>query len=226
MVENINAYNEKEFKQQFLGSEIYNQLVDDFDVVTFKKNFDVFQTPRQKYGENRKTIFTACIFYYIEYLTRHNPKEIYDLGCGWNIFKRYIPGVIGVGGEPESCSNYYADIHDYIDDDYILQHRDYYESVMCLGTLNFLPFGDFGKIVKGFVSMIKPGGHGLLTLNIGPMIECSNEGFEGYTPADYEQYIRTELETVDCEFEVVDVDLTVMSEMMNGNVRLVCHKTT
>ena len=226
MIENIRPYNEAEFTKQFLGSEIYNQLVDDFDVVTFKKNFDPSKTPRQEYGERRKTIFTACIFYYIEYLTRHNPKEIYDLGCGWNIFKRYIPGVIGVAGEPESVSNYYGDMNDYIDDEYMENHRDYFESVMCIGTLNFLPFGDFTKIVLGFVSMIKPKGHGLLTLNISPMIKTSNNGFEGYTPVDYERYIRTELETINCEFEVVDIDLTVMSEMMNGNVRLVCHKTT
>jgi hypothetical protein len=72
--------------------------------------------------------------------------------------------------------------------------------------------------------MVKPGGHGLLTLNICPMIQESNEGFEGYSPTDYEKYIRTELVDIDCEWEVVDVDLTVMSEMMNGNVRLVCHK--
>jgi hypothetical protein len=226
MIENVRPYNEAEFTKQFLGSKIYNQLVDDFDVVTFKKNFDSFRTPRQEYGEQRKTIFTACIFYYIEYLTRHNPTKIYDLGCGWNIFKRYIPGVIGIAGEPESVSNYYGDMNDYIDDEFIENHRDYYNSVMCLGTLNFLPFGDFTKIVSGFVSMIKPGGRGLLTLNIGPMIKTSNKGFEGYKTADYEQYIRTELENIDCEFEVVDVDLTVMSEMMNGNVRLVCHKIT
>lgn len=224
MIENLNPYNEAEFKKQFIGSEIYNQLVKDFDVVTFKKNFDSFKTPRQEYGERRQTIFTACIFYYIEFLTRHNPREIYDLGCGWNIFKRYIPEVIGVGGEPESCSNYYGDIHDYIDDDFVLKHRDYYESVMCIGTLNFLPLTDFKKIVAGFVSMIKPGGHGLLTLNIGPMIKKSSTVI-GYTTDDYERYIRTELVGIDCEWEVVDVDLTVMSEMMNGNVRLVCHKT-
>jgi hypothetical protein len=226
MVENIRPYNEAEFAKEFRYSEIYKQLVDDFDVVTFKKNFDPFKTPRQEYGERRQTLFTACIFYYIEFLTRHNPEKIYDLGCGWNIFKRYIPGIIGVAGEPDSVSNYYGDMNDYIDDEYIENHRDYFESVMCLGTLNFLPMKDFGKIVSGFVSMIKPGGRGLLTLNIGPMIQTSNEGFENYTPADYERYIRTELVGIDCEFEVVDVDLTVMVEKMNGNVRLVCHKTT
>lgn len=226
MIQNINAYNEAEFAKEFRYSEIYEQLVEDFDVVTFKKNFDPFKTPRQEYGERRKTIFTACIFYYIEYLTRHNPTKIYDLGCGWNIFKRYIPGVIGVAGEPESCSNYYGDVNDYIDDDFILQHKDYYESVMCLGTLNFLPLENFRSIVQGFVSMIKKDGHGLLTLNIGPMIERSQGGFKGYSAEQYETWIRNELENIDCEFEVVDVDLTVLSEMMNGNVRLVCHKTT
>jgi hypothetical protein len=226
MIENINPYNEIEFQKQFRRSEIWSQLVDDYDVVTFKKNFDSFKTPRQQYGDRHRTVFTACIFYYIEYLTRHNPKQIYDLGCGWNIFKKYIPGVIGVAGEPESCSNYYGDMNDYIDDDFMLQHRGYYESVMCLGTLNFLPFKDFRKIVAGFVSMIKPGGHGLLTLNIGPMIQESNKGFEDFSKEDYEKYIRTELVGIDCEWEVVDVDLTVMSEMMNGNVRLVCHKIT
>jgi hypothetical protein len=224
MIENIRPYNEAEFKKTFVETDIYKQLVNDFHTVTFKKNFDPFKTPRQQYGEGFRTVFTACIFYYIEYLTKHNPKEIYDLGCGWNIFKKYIPEVIGVAGEPESVSNYYGDMNDYIDDQYIENHRDYYESVMCLGTLNFLPIKDFRKIVTGFVSMIKTGGHGLLTLNIGPMIQCDNSGFEGFEPANYEKYIRKELVDVDCEFEVVDVDLTVMSEMMNGNVRLVCHK--
>jgi hypothetical protein len=224
MIENIRPYNEAEFKKTFVETDIYKQLVKDFNTVTFKKNFDSFKTPRQQYGEGFRTLFTACIFYYIEFLTRHNPKEIYDLGCGWNIFKKYIPEVIGVAGEPESVSNYYGDMNDYIDDQFIENHRNYYNSVMCLGTLNFLPMKDFRKIVSDFASIIKPGGHGLLTLNIGPMIQHNNEGFEGYTPADYERYIRNELVGIKCEFEVVDVDLTVMVEMMNGNVRLVCHK--
>jgi hypothetical protein len=226
MVENIRPYNEDEFKKIFVTTDLYQQLVKDFDTVTFKKNFDAFKTPRQVYGEGYRTLFTACIFYYLEFLTKHNPKEIYDLGCGWNIFKKYIPGVIGVAGELPTASNYFGDIHDYIDNDFMEKHRNYYNSVVCIGTLNFLPFKDFRKIVAGFVSMVKTGGHGLLTLNIGPMIQESNKGFEGYTPADYEKYIRTELVDIDCEWEVVDVDLTVMSEMMNGNVRLVCHKIT
>jgi len=88
-------YDPNDWEVTFKKSNLYKQLVNEYDVVYFNrqdffiKSFEV--TPRQKAS---KRLFSAIPFYYIEWLQEINPEKIYDLGCGWNIFKKYYPNII------------------------------------------------------------------------------------------------------------------------------------
>ena len=166
-MENINAYNKESFFKEFSTTETYKKLCDDFDIISFDwavKNV----TPRQEIGDRDsfKTKFSAVSFYYIEYLLKQHPKTIYDLGCGWNIFKRYIPNLIGIDPEDPSGPNFYGDIHDFVDDVFILGHKNYFEAVFSICAMHFHPLSKFSKIVDNFYSMIKPGGRGYLACNL------------------------------------------------------------
>ena len=44
------------------------------------------------------------------------------------------------------------------------------------------------------------------------------------TTIDYENYIRLVLSKIECVYLVVDIDLTVMDEYLNGNIRIVFEK--
>ena len=97
MLEDIQPYNAVEFRRRFINTQLYQQLTRDFDEITFSSTWEGFGhgTPRQHWADRSlwRTKFSAVPFYYLEFLTQQNPKEIYDLGCGWNVFKRYIPNI-------------------------------------------------------------------------------------------------------------------------------------
>jgi hypothetical protein len=217
MQANINEYNSSLFGESFTRGKIYSQLLKDFNYVTFKFESIRQSTPRQSHGES---MFSAIPFYYLEFLTKHNPKEIYDLGCGWNIFKKYIPNIIGVGAET-NVDNFYGDIHDFVDLDYVENHHEYFESVFSINALHFRPLSELRDIVLKFSSMIKPNGRGFLAINVQRMIEQDKLVLSN---TELECYIRTQLDNVDFTYEVFDVDLTVLDEYMDGNIRMVIYK--
>ena len=242
MQSNINEYNELEFREKFSTTELYSQLTQEYDRLCFAYHFDcwAFKTPREQYAIRQ---FSVVPFYYLEYLTKYNPKNIYDLGCGWNIFKRYFPNIIGVGAE--TGDDFHGDLHDFVDDDYIANHQNYFESVFSINALHFVALRNLRKRVLDFASMIKPGGRGFITFNLQRMLEAEllteNESDNRVTFSipnllelgqpfnitlsnDCENYIRTELSNVEFTYEVFDVNLLVVDEVMNGNIRLVIYK--
>ena len=217
MQPNINDYNELEFREKFSKTELYSQLAQDYDRLYFTHHFDGWScTPREQSAVRQ---FSVVPFYYLEYLTKHSPKNIYDLGCGWNIFKRYFPNIIGVGAE--TGDEFHGDIHDFVDDDYITNHQNYFESVFSINALHYVPLHNLRKRVLEFVSMIRPGGRGFITFNLKRMLEQESNLTQF---GNYEDYIRTELSNVEFTYEVFDVNLSVIDDVMDGNIRLVIHK--
>jgi hypothetical protein len=273
MIENINPYNETEFKKIFTNTEIYKKLEQDFDGknLVWKKHFDdervhvvkssVRRTPRASFPEH----FSATIFYYLLPLLEKNYDAIYDIGCGPNMFKPYLPRLIGIGEEwsrydrvkdpswpdvrneqdfdnlPEwikhECLHvhgikidnpFHGDIKGVFNDDFVLKHQNYFQSVFSICALHFHPLHLFKKIVVDFASIVKVGGRGFLALNLKRMIEIESEQFllqefSTATPSNlqYDQYIRKELSSLDLKFLILDVDITLIGNGIDGNIRLV-----
>lgn len=230
-MKNLNPYQETVFSERFKHTHTYKQLCKDFDLVSFAKFYqqekDYQVTPRQYIGDkNRQTMFCASSFYFLEFLLEKSPKEIYDLGCGWNIFKRYIPNIIGVGAESPESLQYYADVHDFVDDDFVQGHQSYFESVFSICALHFHPLTDFGKIVGNFYSMIKPGGRGFLSLNVQRMLEKTKHGMLGTSSAEYDNYCRMQLQKLDyIKFLAIDIDFEYIDEGVDGNIKIVIERT-
>lgn len=287
ILENINPYNQSNFKSIFQSTEIYKKIKQDFDesnliwnkffwqhdLVYNKKQSNTHLTPRHTH----LTCFSMSVFYYLMPLLETEYDVIYDLGCGKNMFKSYLPRLIGVGAETmlvvnnynrlkddswptisnlqdfenlpanikEECINvhhvnfpklfaeniFYGDIHGVVDDRYISEHQNYFQSVFSVCALHFYPLYMFKKIVVDFASMIKPGGRGFLSLNLQRMIDLTSENFLqtkfstiSPTSAQYDSFLRTELATIDLKFLILDVDLTFVDESMDGNIRLVIEK--
>jgi hypothetical protein len=222
-----------EFEKKFKETEIYKKLINDYDVVTFDERYrydDVKGTPRKWFGcNNRKTIFSAVPFYYIQYLTKHNPLTIHDIGCGWNIFKKYIPNIIGIAGENPEDTDYHGDIHGFVDCDYIQQHQNYFESVFSINALHFVHLSKIRQRILDIVSMISPGGRIFLSLNLARMIE-RDSNFSDWRSKDInfiEEWIRQQLNNMPFTYEVFDLNLSNPDDWMDGNIRMViCNKIT
>ena len=235
MQNNINSYDPDKFKQEFVNTELYRKLQEDFDIVYFGNDqleFRAKYTPRQFHASRK---FSLISFYYLKFLTDQHPKNIYDLGCGWNIFKKYIPNIIGIDrSSDEYPLPLYADIDTTINDDFIKQHQNYFESVFSINALHFYPLSQLRNGVLNFISMIAPGGHGFLSLNLERMIELDPENFQNYNMYQLDQYIRSQLHDIPAQYLVFDLKLDVYQDwnysrtgnMIDGNIRLVCHKIT
>jgi len=171
------------------------------------------------------------LFYYLNYLLEKNPKKIYDLGCGWNIFKKYIPNIIGIGDEDPAGEKYY-DEYGHVDQDYINLHQNYFESVFSINALHFIPLSSLRNMVVDFISMVAPGGRGFITFNLMRMFERSSnqfllEKFKTITPTNqqFDLYIRESLQYLPCKIIVFDVDvMNSINDVMEGNIRLVFEK--
>jgi hypothetical protein len=281
MSDNISPYNEIEFKSAFEKTEIYKKLKRDFNesnliwdkFFKFRNITMNGSTPREM---NRQQ-FSASVFYYLLPLLEKEYDTIYDLGCGANMFKPYLPRLIGVGAErvfflpcyynvkdpswpdcksiadlmnlpdwiKEECTQrnfpmidkrytnktFFGDVDGYVDDKYVLEHQEYFQSVFSICALHFHSLTLFKKIVLDFVSMIKSGGRGFLALNLQRMIDRTPEQFltqrfstKYPTAFQFDQYLREELSTLALKFLILDIDLTLIDEGMDGNIRLVIEK--
>lgn len=294
---NLNPYYAPQFKQTFKRTEIYKKLILDFDendliwdkffllspFVQRRKNLNntklrtsqpnaSMETPRAKFSDK----FSASIFYYLMPLIEHGYTTIYDLGCGKNMFKTYIPSLIGIGGEnalaincynkikdsswpdikslaewellpteiTDECINYhhvdlselfrgnfYGDIYGYVDDEYVANHQNYFESVFSICALHFHPIDQFCKVVEDFSSMVQINGCGFISINLQRMVDFSSAelltllfGTVRPTQDQLDEYIRSELDKINLEWLIVDVDLLLVDEPMDGNIRLVFKK--
>jgi hypothetical protein len=231
MQKNINSYNYLTFRPEFEKTEIYKQLDKEWDILIFDDQFGIVNrkgfpnTTHREQLASRK--FTLAPFYYLNILCEQNPREIYDLGCGWNIFKKYIPNIIGVGEEPADGPGFHGDIWGRVDDEYVATHQNYFESVFSINALHFHPLSNLRKIATDFVSMIKPDGYGFLAINLARMLERDTDRFGLYSNADLENYVRTELYNIPgVDYKVFDVNLHQVNALNDGNIKFVCHKIT
>ena len=223
-MKNINEYNEHLFCKRFKQTHLYQQLKKDFGKVVFDKNWSshfASVTPRQSAAES---VFSAVPFYYLEFLCQNNPSKLYDIGCGWNIFKKYIPNIIGIGAEAPNSNHFYADIHDVVNDNFVQGHQGFFESAFSINALHFHPMRDLQKIVRDFIFMLRPQGIGFLALNSQRMLEREPSRFRSFTSHDLDRYVRDQLNSIDTNWLVFDVDLSMLDEYMNGNIRLVMQK--
>jgi hypothetical protein len=239
---NINDYNITQCQEYCKQLSFYQEIEREFDIIRWDKLWihslwkdRPEMTPREFYGtrldhlDPAQTVFSMVPFFYLRKLLEKNPETIYDLGSGWNIFKKYIPNIIGIS--PTNETDNYSDIHDIIDAEFISNHQDYFESIFSICALNFRPLTDLKLVVQEFASMIAPGGRGFLALNIMRMIEHTprvliEKEFGKVAPSkrEYSEYTQKVLSDINLNYLIIDVDLTVPDEYMDGNIRIVIEK--
>jgi hypothetical protein len=234
---NLNDYSIAQCQEYCKQLPFYQNIEHDFDIIRWDKLWEnipmELNTPRETYGRKHmapeRTVFSMVPFFYLKLLLEKNPETIYDLGAGWNIFKKYIPNIIGIG--PTHNIDNYGDIHDMIDADFVRGHQNYFKSVFSINALHFRPLTDLKTVIEEFASMVATGGRGFLALNIMRMIEHTSLAFLKQTLGtpeptnnEYSEYARKVLSDIDLHYLIVDVDLTAMDEYMDGNIRIVFEK--
>lgn len=243
---NINVYDEFICREYCQSMPCFDNINNDFDELIWHKtnlNSTYTTTPRElAMSKIKKSTFSMVPFYYLRVLLEKNPKEIYDLGCGCNIFKKYIPNIIGVS--PSHNIDHKADIHDFVDDIYVANHQNFFESVFSINALHFRPLNEFEQLVNEFVSMIKPGGRGFLACNLARMLETTSNSVliehlglrpaetggyrlckDNHTVKTCTQYIHDILDKISIKYLILDIDIQgVFDASMDGNICIVFEK--
>ena len=233
MRQNINPYDPEQFKKQFESTDICRNIAKDFDNLWWDQKIKFFDsiTPRQLISTNNVG-FSMIPFYYLQPLLAKNPTSIYDLGCGANLFKKYIPNIIGVDksyshtrpalSKPDWPGwRVYPDIEDLVDKEYVKNHQSYFESVFSINSLHFRPLSELRLMYEEFISMVAPGGRGFLSVNLQRMIDHESISRPSVHLIDYESYVRSELDNLPCKHLIFDVNLDPLDDWLDGNVRLV-----
>lgn len=93
-------------------------------------------------------------------INKHDPKNVLDVGCGYNQFKERIPNLIGI--DPyNNCADYMVDILDY------KVPPGTHDHIIALGSINFNEREDIEARFSHCVSLLAPGGRFYLRANPG-----------------------------------------------------------
>lgn len=221
MLENINVYNQQHWEQAFKGSEIHTQLTKDFDLITFES--DLYNFNRQKSMTSRHwrgtRIVSAFPFWFIDQM--QNNGQIYDIGCGWNLFARYY-NVIGISGEHPDSEAYFGDEYGYVDSVYIKNNQERFDNIITLNALHFRPLTELQSIIKQILSMCKVNGYVFITFNICHMLKKTKINVE-----DVIKEIRTNLDFLQNEHNLISFELLedkIELIMQEGSLRLLVQK--
>jgi hypothetical protein len=244
MLQNKLSYQPDQFEIEFKQTEIYRSLSNEYEHIIFDGDFtktefwhaktstDNFFTSwsNQEYWSNRRTgrqlaldkgVVDVMPFYYLNFITKTLPDKIYDIGCGCNFFKQYIPNIIGISAERPDSKYFYGDEYGVVDELYIQQHQKFFPCAFAITSLHFVPITQIRQRVIDFMSMIKSGGVGFLVFNAWRMIEHSSPSDLDVVD-DLNVYVRTQLDNMPFEYLVVDIDVVKQHDFtMIGNIRLV-----
>jgi len=212
------TFNKSQFEQEFSRSQIYQQLLNEYptlcvevtDVPDLKHDL-VYKMPRAILHD--QGIFVYSIFYYIDMLLECNPKIILDVGCGNNVFKKYIPQIVGLDPIYKD-----ADIHGYFNDDFVSKHIGEYDCAMAIQSIHQVSLLKFIDRINQFGKIIKPGGRGIFSTNLGRLVSRTEphefaQIFDLSRPVtifDYYCYIKKELEKLD--YRIIAADVLPMFE--------------
>jgi len=216
-----NIYNEEQFKHKFKKTNVYKQLKKDFDIITWDTKHNTFElfddiTPREFKG---RRLTTAVPFFYIEQI--QNNGLIYDIGCGWNLYKRYYDNIIGIGAEPPNSVYYHADEHGIFNDEFVSKNNERFDNIMSMNSLHFIPIEKFSKRIDDILSVAKPNAFIFLMFNISVMINKSNIKID-----NYELYIRDKMKkyaAITLSFELID-NSEITRNADTGTCRMILKK--
>ena len=163
---NYRHYNQKEFFAKFSTTETYKQLVNDYQQVhesigVYDDGFKIL--PRRTYAAS-KSIFYYSTFYYLGLLLETNPKTILDVGCGSNLFKKYIPQIIGFDNDPRFVEQ--VDFTETYTTEFVEQNLSKYDCAMTIGVIHAVSLATIHKTIDEFGQLIKPGGRGYFAINL------------------------------------------------------------
>lgn len=237
----IDPYNETVWREQFSNSSWYHdvrsKLPADVHEIWSRSALPGNTPTSREFHFNR--YFAMSTLYFINQVLKLQPPQVIDLGCGGNLFRGLVPGLVGI--DPYHPS---ADINDFVDEDFVRGHQAQFDAALAINSLHFRGLDQLPNILQDFYSMLAPGhGMGFVTFGLGVMVDhTSDKAWQdlfGKPAADTtasevmlwaDQVLRNlswDLHVVDqYYFNQLDIGDVILSNPVDGNIRLVVRRSS
>lgn len=183
----------------------------DFEINNNENSFDITPREGRLLSENRINLDS---FYYVDYIVKNTSGEIYDIGCGSNIFKHFFKGVIGL--DPNNPN---ADMQQKFNDKFIQTNQKMLPSAFAINSLHYIPITEFKNQLCAFASCIRTNGLGYITFNIERMLSNTDKND---IPENLHEYIESEI--LSCGLKIINYDLIDVTlngnDGLDGNIRI------
>jgi SAM-dependent methyltransferase len=165
--------------------------------------------------------------YILDYITSKSDGVIYDIGCGYNFFKKFY-NVIGI--DPDSDQ---ADIHRSYDLSMAAENMGKMDNVFSINAIHFCHPDELGQRVQAFFDMVKPGGYAYLAVNVARVFQDLldfdrlPEDQRNKNVKVLSKYAKANVLDI-CRDEVIywkDTIANKFDSYMNGNVKILIRKT-
>lgn len=251
----INPINYSAYYDKFISSARGQLIQSQYDVVYCEPNlveyylrtgrnvmgvaqWELFgTTPRELSGSReldhlklikaRSTSFSITPFYYLEYLEAVNPKVIADIGCGWNVFKQYIPAIQGWDDKGT-----HADHSQRYDEVFRLDYKESFDCAFSINAVSAPTWGHVARSVEEFLTIVRPGGRVFLSfpglwlyLNT-PYEWYAEHGLSLDMPQGISQYVYNSIKSLGHNILVFDSCIRLTDSMVShdGDLRMVIEK--
>ena len=216
-LDNLNVYDQVEFKQKFMQSKIYKMIDAEAEIIIWEKNDEraLYEfTPRHQFWFKIATM-QSC--YYIDLLYENNPSRIYDIGCGINWHKQFYPNIYGIAGETEIRGEYLADERGRWGEG-LESKLTNIEAMFAINALHFRSVHKIRTLIEEVISTLAINGRAYLSFNSRQIRKYTNKKITTIEVIKYLRYDLAKIESV--RWLVVDMDSSYESPM-NGNISLV-----
>jgi hypothetical protein len=215
-LDNLNVYDQVEFKQKFMQSKIYKMIDAEAEIIIWEKNHEIALyefTPRHQFWFKIATM-QSC--YYIDLLYENNPSRIYDIGCGINWHKQFYPNIYGIAGGGDG-GEYFGDERGRWGEG-LESKLTNIEAMFAINALHFRSVHKIRTLIEEVISTLAINGRAYLSFNSRQIRRHTNKKITTIEVIKYLRYDLAKIESV--RWLVVDMDSSYESPM-NGNISLV-----
>ena len=178
-------------------------------------------------------ILDSTPYYYIKYLLDTNPKNIIDIGCGDNVFKKSFPTLItGLDNNPECCMRA-PDILENFDKNFVQTNQQCYDGVISINCIHFSPIHTIAERLGWVAQLLTPGSRAFVSFNIETWLMFTRKSeinsifgkipqWEAVVNYINDQIISTKLNFLVVDWPILQIsDHSTIRDDYNGNIRLV-----
>lgn len=110
-------------------------------------------------------------FYILDYISNQNNDIIYDIGCGYNFFKKFY-NIVGIDPNDKA-----ADIKDTFNKEFAEKYRGKFENAITINAIHFCNIAQFPLHVDAFINLVKPNGYVYIAINVIRLLEKTDIDF-------------------------------------------------